>query len=240
MIRVLLFLQLLLFISCGGQHMKYQTSTYDDPEFDNFVKSQQEKLRKLDKAEVFRSIHAKLFTALPEEHQNYFTTKHDYRLLSFAKGDLFLNQKQDFALVVYDAKNVRISILVFDEKRNRYYELFRDIKVENGLENVECHYHSSRTPDYQIGDEIVYQAHSLMENPEELLNFTLCKITPISKNESFITEEGCFSMNEKKEELLNINSLSVSTSLMYNNWESLKYDKKRELFTIFYGQAFAD
>ena len=50
---------------------------------------------------------------LPEKHKAYFKTKPEYELLSMAQGDLFQGQGSDFAFMVYDRKNNRISILVY-------------------------------------------------------------------------------------------------------------------------------
>jgi len=216
----------------------YQVSTYDNPKFADIIKDHRESLRNLSEQNVFASIANKVLPTIPRKHQAYFKLKSNYELLSAAKGDIFQEHKNDFIFIAYDKNFERLSILIYNENINKYFELYRDFQVENGLENVDCNYSSFGTLDFQLADEIVYLEDYLIKKPESLLENTLCKITNISKDENFILESGCFSKNISKSKLPN--SICIATSLVYNNWECLKYEKERNSFLIFYGQAFAD
>lgn len=218
--------------------VNFQTSTYDDPEFANEIKKHRENLKKLADQKVFSVIHSKLILKLAKEHRDYFKTKSSYELLGIANGDLFEENKNDSGFIVYDQKNQRVSILVYREKTNTYSELFRELKVENGLEHANCNYSSFGTIDYQLAGEIIYQEESLMKNPESYTEYPPVKITDLSKDEDFTLKEGCFGKGFSKKDTAN--SLCIATSSIYNNWESLKYDKATNTFIIFYGQAFAD
>ncbi len=216
----------------------FQTSTYDDPQFADEVSKHRESLNQLSDKKVFAAIHAKLLPKLDPKHQSYFRSKSDYELLAHAKGNLFRENKTDGGFIVYDKKNQRVSILVYRENTNTYAELFRDLKVENGLENANCNYSSSGTIDYQLAGEIIYQEEYLIKNPESYTESSPVKITDIYKNEDFLLKEGCFSKKASKKETAN--SLCISTSSVYNNWEALRYNPESDSFIIFYGQAFAD
>ncbi|MFC6269873.1 hypothetical protein [Frigoriflavimonas asaccharolytica] len=216
----------------------YLTSTYDKPEFADKLKYHKETLKQLSEKKVFSEIDTTLKQTLILKHQEYFKTKADYELLSIAKGNLFQENKNDCAFVIYDKKNQRVSILVYNELTNKYFELFRELRVENGLETADCNYGAFGTLDYQLADEIVYQEEYLIKKPQSYLESTPCKIVDISKDEDFVLKSGCFSKNVSKRNLSN--SLCIATSSVYNNWECLKYNKATNTFLIFYGQAFAD
>jgi len=210
----------------------FQTSSYDDSATDR------ETLKQLSDQKVFSVVDARLAQTLSERHQEYFKAKPEYELLSYAKGDLFQEGKEDYAFVVYDKKNIRISILLYNAMANKYSELFRDIKVVNGLVTADCNYGAAGTLDYQLGETIVYQERDLRKRPEMYLESIPCKITDLSKDSDFVLESGCFSKTFPKTNLAN--SLCISTDSVYNNWECLKYDKASNAFVIYYGQAFAD
>ena len=216
----------------------FQTSTYDDPEFADQVSEHRVSLKALSDNGVFSTIHTKLFQKLAQKHRTYFKSKANYELLALAKGKLFPENKTDGGFIVYDKKHERISILVYREKTNKYAELFRDLKVENGLENAGCNYSSFGTIDYQLAEEIIYQEESLTKNPESYLESSPIKITDIAKNEDFLLKEGCFSKKVPKKETSN--SLAIATSCVYNNWEALRYSEANNSLVIYYGQAFAD
>lgn len=216
----------------------FQTSTYDDPEFADRVSEHRVSLKNLSDKDVFSAIHAKLIQKLDQKHQAYFKSKPDYELLALAKGNLFRENKTDGGFIVYDKKNERVSILLYREKTNHYAELFRDLQVENGLENAGCNYSSFGTIDYQLAEEIIYQEEYLVKNPLTYLESSPIKITDIAKNEDFILKEGCFSKKVSKKETTS--SLAIATSCVYNNWEALRYDETTDSFMIYYGQAFAD
>ena len=216
----------------------HQISTYENPEFATRLTILKESLKRLSNKNIFSIIHNKLVSTLTENHKKYFKTKLDYELLSFAKGDLFQNNRDDYAFVVYNKKTLQLSIIVYNKLINNYFELFREIKIVNGLESTDCNYVTSFTLDYLLAVEIIYQEENLIKNPESYLELPVCKITDISKDNDFILERGCFSTKVSKTNLSN--SLCIATSSVYNNWECLKYDRSKDIFIIFYGQAFAD
>jgi hypothetical protein len=216
----------------------YDTSTFDNARLASTIEQERESLKQLADKKVFSTVHKNLILSVSEVHREYFNSKFDYELLAFAKGDLFQNNGDDYAFVVYDNKNVRISFLVYNEQTNKYSELYRDIKIENGLQSADCNYGAFGTLDYQLAGEIIYQQEYLLEKPESYLESAPCKITDLSKDETFALESGCFSKQISNTHLSN--SLCISTSAVYNNWECLKYDKSTNTFVIYYGQAFAD
>ena len=216
----------------------FQTSTYDKSEFEKEIINHRESLQKLSDIGVFDRINDKLELTLTANQKVYFKTRPAIKLLSIAKGDLFDNNKEDYAFIVYDNINKRISLLTFNAAENNYLELFRELKVENGLETADCNYGTASTLDYQIGDEIIYQEEYLIKKPENYLEYPPIKIVNPSHDSDFILKSGCFSKKVSKTKLST--SLCIATSSVYNNWECLKYDKVSKSFLIYYGQAFAD
>jgi hypothetical protein len=214
----------------------YLTSTYDNPDSD--LDRHKASLKELSDSSVFNTIHDKLILTLDKKHQDYFNSNSDYQLIYSSSGDLFQNGKEDNGFIIYDKKHSRVSILVYDGLQNRYSELFRDIKVKNGLENADCNYGTSRTLDYQLADELIYQRDYLIKDPLKQIEYTNCKIADISKDKNFVLDRGCFaegfSADGKNK------SFCIPTSSVYNNWECLTYDTSKSEFIIFYGQAFAD
>lgn len=217
----------------GGE---YLTSTYDDPssDLDRHIAS----LTELSDSLVFDTIHDELLQNLDKKHQDYFNSNSKYQLIYISSGDLFQNGKEDNGFVVFDKDNARVSILVYDGLQNRYSELFRDIKVKNGLADADCGYGTYGTLDHQLADELIYQRDYLIKRPLKQIEYTSCKVTDIFVDKDFILKDGCFakgfSADKRKK------SLCIPTSSVYNNWECLAYDKGKNEFIIFYGQAFAD
>jgi hypothetical protein len=236
--KKLFFLFAIVFFDCQGQNFQYIISTYEVSEVKEKIMPHQENLKEMDDVNVFSIIHSKLIPALDKKHKDFFISKPNYKLLSFTKGDLFQNNKNDYAFIVYDTKDERILIVVYNENSNKYDVLFKDIKIENRLNAALCNYSTFGTLDYQIGAEIIYQKDFLIKNAEDYLESKICKVADITKDKDFILEYGCFSDTTFKSNP--INSLCISTSSVYNNWECMKYDKERNIFIIFYGQAFAD
>jgi len=213
----------------------YIISAYDLPD----VKKDKE-LQQLSNSNLFLSIQKIVLQNLIKKHKDYFNSKPDFELLFYAKGNLFQNNKNDYAFVVYDKENTRITILLYDELTNQYAELYRDIKVEGELE---CNYYHYGTLDFKLGKELIYHGKYIEEDiakaPENyLLYYELCKITNILKDERIVLERGCLAKDVSKKNPLN--SLSIATSFVYNNWESLLYDKSKNTFKIIYGQEFSD
>lgn len=217
----------------------YQISTFDNPEDADRISRQKESLKRLSEKKVFFNIHNKLIEKINEEQQSFFEKNNNYELLSVAKGSLFQENSNDFVFTVYDKKNVKISFLLYNEKTAAYAELYKDIKVINGLKDADCDFYSFGTLDYQFADEfLVYSEDYLTKSIETYLQYTSVKITDISKAQDFALKEGCFAKNVSKTNLAN--TLCLATSAVYNNWECLRYDKTNNTFFIFFGQAFAD
>lgn len=214
----------------------YLTSTYDNPsnDLDRHIAS----LKELSDSSVFSTIHSRLILTLDKKHQDYFNSNSDYQLIYSSSGDLFQNGKEDMGFIIYDKKHTRVSILVYDGLQNRYAELFRDIKVKNGLGNADCNYGTYGTLDYQLADELAYQRDYLIKDPLKQIEDTGCKIVNIFEDEDFALTDGCFAAGFSVDN--KTKSLCIPTSSVYNNWECLTYDKNKSEFVIFYGQAFAD
>lgn len=116
--------------------------------------------------------------------------------------------------------------------------MYREIKVENGLKSSDCNYKTFGTLDYQIADELINMGTQLTQNPESALTKVFCKIAKIASDKDFVLNKGCLAKNESKS--ISGSSLCISTSSTYNNWECLRYDRTKNAFVIYYGQAFAD
>ncbi|THU31122.1 hypothetical protein FAM09_28990 [Niastella caeni] len=213
----------------------YEISTYDYPQYAD-IDQHKEKLKQLSDNRVFLAIHSKLIPTLNERHQKYFRSNSTYELLSFAKGDLFQNAKDDHAFIAYDKARQRILILVYNDLTNKYYELYRDLKIKDRLKSAECNYGADL--DYGLGEEINYLMEYLIKKPESYLESSPCKIADLAKDETFVIADGCLLKQVAKTSLKN--SLCISTSSVYNNWKCLKYDALKNEFYIYYAQAYAD
>jgi hypothetical protein len=214
----------------------YEISTYDNPQAAASIAYHKEGLKQFSDKGVFQTIHTKLVSTLIKKHQDYFRNKNSYELLSFAKGDLFQHEKDDYIFVIYDKERLRILDIVYDELKNKYSELYRDIKIKDLLKSLDCNHGADL--DYDLGNEIISQTESLVKNPESYLESPTCKIADLSKDETFIIKDGCLSKRVAKTNLKN--SLCIATSSVYNNWKCLKYDSTKNEFFIYYAQAFAD
>jgi hypothetical protein len=238
--RTPLIFLLLFCLECNGQVSTFQMSTYDNPQWISKIKSHKESLKILNDKKIFAIVQDKLIPKLDQGQLEYFKTKPNYVLLYITKGDIFFNKGEDFLFVVYDKQNIRISLIAYNALTNRYLELYRDVKVENGLESADCNYSSFGTLDYQIADNIIYQKDYLIKKSESFFDYEICKIIDISKDSNLVLDEGCFTKKAAKKSFYNSNSICIATSTVYNNWECMRYDETRNIFTIFYGQAFAD
>lgn len=216
----------------------YQISTYDDSTQTKDLTRHRESLKQLSDKKVFSIIHSKLEETLPKKQQEYLRSMLDYELLSVAKGDLFQENNEDYVFIVYDKKKWRIDILVYNKQLDNYFELYRAINVENGLKDANCNYSAYGSIDYQLANEIIYQAEFLVKKPESYLEAASCKITDLSKDKDFELKMGCLSKGWSRDHLSN--ALCISTSTAYNNWECLRYNKAKHSFVFFYGQAFSD
>lgn len=220
-----------------AETIHYQISVYDDPQFADRILEDKESLKKLSEKKLFSNINAKMTEQLDEKQNQFFKTNPDYELLSFAKGSIFQTNSEDYIFVVYDIKNNKPKFLLFNATANTYAELFKDIKVENGLED--CGSYSFGTLDYQFAlENLIMNERAIEVNPGYYLEAPPVKVTDISKDENFALKDGCFSKKASKTNLEN--TLCISTSPVYNNWDCLKYNKTNNTFLIFYSQAFAD
>jgi hypothetical protein len=213
----------------------YQTSTYDTHRGD--LEDHKRSLKELSDSSVFSTIHHQLLSELDSTSRTYFSARPDYEVMNLTHGDLFQNGKDENAFIVYDKKHLRVSILIQNTLSNTYSELYRDIKVKNGLENADCNYGAFGTLDYQFASELIYQRDYLIKKPESHLEYPTFKIVDITKDEDFALDDGCFAPSFSRQKPT---SLCISTSAVYNNWECLTYDKSKNEFVISYGQAFAD
>ncbi|WP_294959919.1 hypothetical protein [uncultured Flavobacterium sp.] len=217
----------------------YQISVFDNPKFTDRILNTRENLKQLSDKKLFSNISVKLTAKLNEKQNQFFKEHTDYQLLSFVKGSIFEKNSEDYIFIVYDTKNNRTKILLFNAIANTYAELYKDLKVKNGLENADCNSYSFGTLDYQFAEEhLIANEDAITINPEYYLETPPVKITDISKDEDFLLKDGCFSEKSSKTNLEN--TLCISTSSVYNNWECLQYDKTNNTFLVFYSQAFAD
>jgi len=218
---------------------RYQISVYDDPQFTDRILDTRESLKKLSANNLFSNINAKVTAKLNEKQNQFFKTNSNYELISFAKGSIFQKNSEDYVFIVYDIKNNRTKIILYNAVTNKYAELYKDIKVKNDLEDVDCNGYSFGTLDYKFAVEhLVSNEDAITANPEYYLESPAVKITDISKDENFLLKDGCFSKKDSKTNLEN--TLCISTSSVYNNWVCLRYDKSDNTFSIFYSQTFAD
>lgn len=216
----------------------FMTSTYDNSEFDEILEDHRKGLFTMSDNKTFQQIHQIHLKKLPKIQIDYFKANPGYEIISFAQGDIFLENKKDYVYLVNDKKNQRVSILLYNEATQKYAELFRDIKVENGLADANCSYGAFGTIEYQIANELTFQQEYITNSAEEFSKESLCKVVDLAKDPTFILGEGC--VNKKLANNFYSNSLCIATSNSYNNWECLKYNKSTQHFTIYYGQAFAD
>jgi hypothetical protein len=235
-LSILIFLQFGL--QCQGQLNKFQTSVYDDPKYESVIERQRKSLKGLDDNEIFDKLQSKILPNLPKKHQEYFKSNSALKLISSKSGDIYSNNKTDFAFVVFDRNNIRISVIIYNELTNKYKELYRGIKVLNNLLQKDCYHSAFRTLDYQIGNEIIYSED--LRKDYNKFKWEIIKITNITKDKDFVISKSCNAINELGIHANVSNSLCISTSFVYNNWECLKYDKEKDLFILYYRQAFAD
>jgi len=197
-----------------------------------------EGLKELSDSSVFSVSHGQMIQHLDSIHRIYFNQKPELQLLSYSRGDLFQNGLNDFAFIVYDRLDSLISFLVFNDLSKDYFQLYQDLNVETGIKSEECYYGASGTLDYQVASELVWLKESFIKKPESLSEYTLCMIGDIVGLPNILIERGC----SADDYILGSSesALCIGTSLVYNNWDCLRFDKERNAFIIFFGQAFAD
>lgn len=195
-------------------------------------------LKELSDSSVFSISHGQIIQQIDSIPRTYFNQKPELQLLSYSRGDLFQNGLNDFAFIVYDRLDNLISFLVFNDLSKDYFLLYQDLNVETGIKSDECYYGASGTLDYQVASELVWQKESLIKKPESLSEYTLCMIGDIVGLPNILIERGCtahdYILGSSE------SALCIGTSLVYNNWDCLRFDKEKNTFIIFFGQAFAD
>lgn len=217
----------------------YEISVYDNPKLTSQLARHKESLKLLADKNIFEEIHKKLLSKLTEQQQSYFNANPNYNILSVTKGNLFKKNDNDCAFLLYDKKNIKTSILIYNDQTKKYAILYKDLKVKNDLKNSDCYNANFGTLDYVVADEwLVSSEDALLKSTEYYLESAPIKITDLSKDENFALSDGCFAKKHSKTNVAN--SLCVSTSSVYNNWDCLQYDDVTNTFTVFYSQAFAD
>lgn len=209
--------------------------TQSSPKYDKYLT---EGLKELSDSNIFSITHAHSISRLDSIHQTYFAEKPEYDLLFYSNGNLFQNGLDDYVFIIYDKLNHLVSISFYNDLTKDYSLMYQDLKVENDIKPYDCNYYTSERLDYQIARELVWLKESFFKNPESLSEYSICKIGDITENQDIVIKYGCISENYCLSD--SISSLCLATSLIYNNWECLRYDKERNILIIFYGQAFAD
>jgi len=221
---------------------KFQESTYDAPNYQSRIASQQKRLSELEKQKVFDIIHNHYLSKIPPEHKDFFKNYRSYKILSFASADLLANKNRDFAFIVYDSLNKGVKILIYDGFRKLFKQLYKEIRIMDALSESNCSFYQFGSNDYKIGEIITYIEDTLIKKGPLYFvnNFDILKCENISKDDAFVLERGCFGLGYDKDNINTFTSLCLATDSVYNNWDCMRYDKKQNLFILFYGQAFAD
>lgn len=220
---------------------KFQVSTYDSPQYKSDIARQQKKLSELEKHKAFDVIHNHHFSKIPSELKDFFNKNNEYKILSFEITDLFTHRNSDFAFIVYDSMDKNIKIIVYDGGKKRFKQLYKDIKIVDGLSESNCGFWQFGSNDYIIGEILAYFKNILKKQPLNFLkDVDILKCRIISEDDTFVLERGCFEPGYNKDNVNTFTSLCLATDGAYNNWDCMRYDPKQNLFIRFYGQAFAD
>ncbi len=214
------------------------TSSYDSPRFADRIKEQAQQLMKMNDAGLFDKLHQKLTTTLSADQKDYFLGHPNLAVLAIAKGNVFENGPGDLGYTVYNKGNHRIEITLFDHKSNTYNTLYKEFKVVNTLQNLDCS-SSFGSLDYLVASELIDQEDYIrLNNSNYLIDDNSFDVTDISTNKNFDLQQGCLNKKFSKEAMAN--SLCVPTSSVYANFQCLKYNKKKQIFEIYFSQEFAD
>lgn len=214
------------------------TSSYDSPRFADRIKEQAQQLMKMNDAGLFDKLHQKLTTTLSADQKDYFLGHPNLAVLAISKGNIFENGADDLGYIVYNKDNHRIEIILFNFKSNTFNTLYKELKVVNTLQNTDC-YSSFGSLDYLIASELIYQEEYIRLNSSNyLIDDNSFEVTDISTNKNFDLQQGCLNKKVSKDAMAN--SLCVPTSSVYANFQCLKYDKKKQIFEIYFSQEFAD
>ncbi|MGE8429094.1 MAG: hypothetical protein ACN6O7_14530 [Sphingobacterium sp.] len=214
------------------------TSSYDSPRFAERVKEQAQQLMKMNDVGLFDKLHQKLTTTLPADQKDYFLGHPNLAVLAITKGNIFENGTLDLGYIVYNKDNHRIEIILFDHKNNTFNTLYKELKVVNTLQNLDCS-SSFGSLDYLVASELIYQEDYIrLNNSNYLIDDNSFDVTDISTNRNFDLQRGCLNKKFSKDAM--VNSLCVPTSSVYANFQCLKYNKKKQIFEIYFSQEFAD
>lgn len=217
---------------------KFEESTYDRTDLKDRIENHKIALASLSENGTFKAISTLLLKELSAKHEHYFLAHPEYELLSVAKGSLTSEGKNDRVFVVFNKSESMITILINQAEKDLYRELYRTVKVINGLEDAGCNYGAFGTLDYQMGEEIIYHQEFLEKNIGQFLEAEPLILNSLKGDENFAPDHGCFSKGisiAKK-----VSFIAIPTSQVYSNWECLTYQSASDSFLIFYGQSFAD
>jgi len=224
--------------SAIAKTVDFEMSTYDNPKFQEHIKRQVEAFKAAEEKQFFDQIQKQAIRSLSPAMQAYFQESSNYILLQYTQGNIFQDAVDDYSFIVYDKKNTRIAILVYQTQTSKMSELYRDFKVSNSLLKADCNFGSFGTLDFQLGEDILEQLDYILPHPENYLENKSLKIVDLKKDPDMILTSGCFGQHTDKTNLKH--SLCISTSSVYNNWNALRYQKDTHSFDIYYAQAFAD
>ena len=217
---------------------KLEYSTYDRTDLKDRIENHKIALAALSDNGIFKSISDPLLKELSANHEQYFSAHPEYELLSIAKGSLTADEKNDRVFVIFNKSESIITILIYQAEKDLYRELYRTVKVINGLEDAGCNYATFGTLDYQMGEEIIDQKEFLEKNASQFLIARPIILNGLQEDENFAPDQGCFSKG--MDIIKKVRFVAIPTSQIYNNWECLNYQIASDSFLIFYGQAFAD
>ena len=217
---------------------KFEESTYDRTDLKDRLENHKIALASLSDNGIFKVISGPLLKGLSSQHQIFFLAHPQYEILSVAKGALTSEVENNLVFIVFDKNQSIIKILVYQTDKDGYRELYRTVKVENGLEASDCNYFTFGTLDYQMGEEIIEQKEFLEKNAGQFFETVPIILNNLKEDENFEPAQGCFSKGMNTTQKLRF--VALPTSQVYNNWECLTYQSVSDSFLIFYGQAFAD
>lgn len=214
------------------------TSCYEKPRFADRTSEQEQQLMKMANDGLFDKLHQKLTPALSADQKDYFLSHVNYTILALTKGNIFENGGNDLGYIVYNKDNQRIEIVLFDQKNNSFKTLYRELKVVNTLQNMDCS-SSFCSLDYLIASELIYQEDYIRLNESNYLidDNSFC-VDNIATNKNFDLQRGCLNKKFSKDAMSN--TLRVPTSSVYANFQCLKYNRTKQVFEIYFSQEFAD
>ena len=217
---------------------KFEKSTYDRTDIKDRLDNHKIALASLSNGGIFKAISGPLLKELSSQQRNFFSANPHYEILSVVKGFLTSAAETDLVFIVFDKDQSIIKILIYQTNKDLYRELYRTVKVENGLEDAGCNYGAFGTLDYQMGEEIIEQKEFLEKNVGDFFIAQPLILKGLKEDENFAPDYGCFSkgMSISKK----VRFVAIPTSQVYSNWECLTYQIASDSFLIFYGQAFAD